>query len=74
MLHRAIKIYDEGSRMSFTKFFELLLKRRIITLLRKDLKEFQVEKMEDFDEYPSYVIEHDTYYKLFTFVYKNNNR
>ena len=26
MLHRAIKIYDEGSRMSFTKFFELLLK------------------------------------------------
>ncbi|MBP3504627.1 MAG: hypothetical protein J6K18_05820 [Bacilli bacterium] len=61
MLHRAIKIYDENSRMSFTKFFELLLKRRIITLLRKDLKEFQVEKMEDFDEYPSYIIEQDTY-------------
>lgn len=58
MLHRAIKIYDEDSKMSFTKFFELLLKRRIITLLRKDLKEIEVEKIDDFDEYPCYTVDH----------------
>lgn len=57
MLHRAIKIYDEESRMSFTRFFELLLKRRIITLLRKDLKESEIEKIDDFDDYPSYTTE-----------------
>ena len=57
MLHHAIKIYDEDSRMSFTRFFELLLKRRIITLLRKDLKDKEIEKVEDFDDYPSYIVE-----------------
>lgn len=57
MLYRAIKIYDENSKMSFTRFFELLLKRRIITLLRKDLKELEIERVENFDDYPSLVVE-----------------
>lgn len=59
MLYHAIKIYDEDSRMSFTKFFELLLKRRIITLLRKDLRETEIEKFEDFDDYPCYIVENE---------------
>ncbi len=62
MLYRAIKIYDENSKMSFTKFFELLLKRRILTLLRKDLKELQIEKMENFDEYPSLITDQNSHY------------
>lgn len=62
MLHKAIKIYDENSKMSFTKFFELLLKRRIITLLRKDLKESEIEKFEDFDEYPNLIEENNVTY------------
>lgn len=59
MLYRAIRIYDEDSKMSFTKFFELLLKRRIFTLLRKDLKEYQIEKVEDFDDYPNLINENN---------------
>lgn len=59
MLYRAIRIYDENSKMSFTKFFELLLKRRIFTLLRKDLKEYQIEKVEDFDDYPNLINENN---------------
>ncbi len=57
MLHRAIKMYDENSKKSFTKFFEMLLHRRIVTLLRKDLKDKEIEKIDDFDEYPLYVFE-----------------
>ena len=70
MLHHAIKIYDEDSKMSFTKFFELLLKRRIITLLRKDLKDNEVERVDDFDEYPSYIVENDINLILESYDYK----
>ena len=62
MLYRAIKIYDEESKMSFTKFFELLLKRRILTLLRKNLKLEEIEKierLEELDEYPSLIVDHE---------------
>ena len=52
MLYRAIKIYDENSPMSFTGFFELLLKRKIITLLRKDLKIISLEQYDEFENYP----------------------
>jgi RNA polymerase sigma factor (sigma-70 family) len=52
-LHRAIKIFDENSMMTFTNFFEMLLKRRISALLRKDLKEFKNEVFDDFDDYPA---------------------
>ena len=52
MLYRAIKIYDENSPMSFTGFFELLLKRKIITLLRKDLKIISFEQYDEFENYP----------------------
>ena len=62
MLHKAIKIYDENSKKSFTKFFELLLNRRILTLLRKDLKEYEIEKFEDFDEYPNLIEENNVSY------------
>lgn len=62
MLHKAIKIYDENSKKSFTKFFELLLNRRILTLLRKDLKEYEIEKFEDFDEYPNLIEENNINY------------
>lgn len=34
----AIRIYDEHSRMSFTNFFDLLLKRKFITLLKREHK------------------------------------
>ena len=70
MLHKAIKIYDENSKMSFTKFFELLLRRRILTLLRKDLKEYEIEKFEDFDEYPN-LIEENNVHCLFESVESN---
>ena len=59
MLYHAIKIYDEDSKMSFTRFFELLLKRRIITLLRKDLKDSEVDVLEELDDYPSYIVENN---------------
>ncbi len=36
MLIRTIKIFNEFSKMSFTNFFDLLLGRRYITLLRKE--------------------------------------
>ena len=45
--------------MSFTRFFELLLKRRIITLLRKDLKDSEVDVLEELDDYPSYIVENN---------------
>ena len=53
-LHRAIKIFDENSMMTFTNFFEMLLKRRIAALLRKDLKNLKNEVIDDFDDYPAY--------------------
>lgn len=51
MLYRAIKIFDDNSQMTFTNFFELILKRRIITLLRKTLKDNKIEKINDFDAF-----------------------
>ena len=50
---KSIKIFDENSMMTFTNFFEMLLKRRISALLRKDLKEFKNEVLDDFDDYPA---------------------
>ena len=47
-----------------------LLKRRIITLLRKDLKENEVERVDDFDEYPSYIVENDINLILESYDYK----
>jgi len=70
MLHKAIKIYDENSKKSFTKFFELLLNRRILTLLRKDLKECEIEKFGDFDEYPNLIEDNNVAY-LFESVENN---
>lgn len=54
MLHKAIRIYDESSQMTFTGFFELLLKRKIITLLKKDLKIISNEQYDDFEEFPDF--------------------
>ena len=54
MLHKAIRIYDESSQMTFTGFFELLLKRKIITLLKKDLKKISNEQYDDFEEFPDF--------------------
>lgn len=44
-LLEAIKIYDERSRQSFTNFFDMLLKRRIITLLRKEKYPISIDEM-----------------------------
>ena len=52
MLHKAIRIYDESSPMTFTGFFELLLKRKIITLLKKDLRKILTEQYDDFEDFP----------------------
>ena len=52
MLYHAIKIYDEDSRMSFTNFFDLLLKRRILTLLKKDRYDLNCDKVDYLDEIP----------------------
>lgn len=41
VLHQAIKKYDSDSLMSFTNFFDLMLQRRIIDLLRKNKKYFE---------------------------------
>lgn len=54
MLHKAIRIYDESSQMTFTGFFELLLKRKIMTLLKKDLKKISNEQYDDFEEFPDF--------------------
>lgn len=69
MLYRAIKIYNEESKMSFTNFFELLLKRRIITLLRKDLRMDEIEKIEDLDEYSNYIVNNNINVLLESFDY-----
>lgn len=54
MLHKAIRIYDDSSQMTFTGFFELLLKRKIMTLLKKDLKKISNEQYDDFEEFPDF--------------------
>ena len=43
MIEEAIKIYDTDSQMSFTNFLDMLIKRRFITLLRKDRKMIVVD-------------------------------
>lgn len=50
MLCKAIKIYDENSKMSFTNFFDLLLKRRILTLIRKESNYLKCESIYNLDE------------------------
>lgn len=50
MLYKAIRIFDDNSKMSFTNFFELLLKRRILTLLRKIKNDLLCEKTDNFDD------------------------
>ena len=69
MLYRAIKIYDEESKMSFTNFFELLLKRRILTLLRKNLKEEEIEIIDDLDDYSNLIVNNDIKVLLEEFDY-----
>ena len=47
---KAIKKYNSESPMSFTNFFDLVLKRRIIDLLRKNKRYFEeVSLYEDID-------------------------
>lgn len=41
VLHQAIKKYNLESPMSFTNFFDLMLQRKIIDLLRKNKKYFE---------------------------------
>lgn len=52
ILCKAIRKYNEFSRMSFTNFFDLLLKRRILTLLKKDRYDLNCDKVDYLDEIP----------------------
>ena len=47
-----------------------MLNRRILTLLRKDLKECEIEKFGDFDEYPNLIEDNNVVY-LFESVENN---
>lgn len=55
ILIKAIEKYDKNSNMSFTNFFDLLLQRRIMDLLRKNKKYFEsnvlVEEVEVVEMY-----------------------
>lgn len=46
ILMLAVRKYDEHQNSRFTSFFDLLLKRRLVSVLRKDIKSMQVEKKE----------------------------
>lgn len=55
VLYNAIKKYNSDSPMSFTNFFDLMLKRRIMDLLRKNKKYFEdVCLYEDIDIVATY--------------------
>lgn len=48
-LLNAIKTYDENKKLPFTSFFEIVLKRHLISVLRKDIENFHAEKRDDLD-------------------------
>lgn len=58
-LLKAIKTFDDRHNYPFTKYFDLLLKRRIISLIKKD-KVNSIDYIDDFDFLES--IEHDSTY------------
>ena len=43
VIYKAIKSYDSNSKLSFTNYVDMVVKSRIITLLRKDLKQINVD-------------------------------
>lgn len=50
ILMKAIKTFNTLSPMSFTNYFDLLLTRHLLNLLRKDLKDNKLEYRFDFDD------------------------
>lgn len=61
MIHKAIRIYDENSTMSFTRYVEMLIYHRYIDLMRKgEFKKEQLVADEDLD----YITYHESPYQL----------
>ena len=50
ILREAIDIYSPDGAMKFTSFFDLLLKRRILNVLKKEFPFYTVIKKEEFEE------------------------
>lgn len=46
-LFNAIKTFDTTYSTSFTTYFDIIWKRRVLTLLKKDLKNYNLESLDD---------------------------